>query len=142
MKKLLIAMALTASASLFAQDSVGGIFGGVIGGIIGNQFGHGDGKVAATIIGASMGTLIGSNNERYISNGEYTNTNRVVYTTVQPAPIIYTQQRIVYANPRPVIYYSSYDRDDHRYEERRREHHDHWDRDRREHDEHERWDRR
>lgn len=140
MKKFLIAMTLTASASLFAQDSVGGLFGGIIGGVIGHQFGHGDGKVATTIIGASIGTLIGSNNERYASNSGYTNTNRVIYTTVQPAPVVYTEQRVVYADSRPVSYYGSYNRDDYHYEERRREHHhDRWDRD---HHEHERWDRR
>jgi uncharacterized protein YcfJ len=38
-----------------------GIIGGVIGGVLGHQIGGGSGKVAATIGGAALGTMVGQN---------------------------------------------------------------------------------
>lgn len=41
------------------MNTEGAIIGGIIGGVIGNQFGKGDGKEAATGIGALTGAIIG-----------------------------------------------------------------------------------
>jgi uncharacterized protein YcfJ len=43
------------------NNAVAGIIGGVIGGVLGHQIGGGSGKVAATIGGATLGTMVGQN---------------------------------------------------------------------------------
>lgn len=125
MKKLLFALALTASTALMAQDMVGGLVGGAIGGVIGNQFGGGNGKIAATIGGAALAAMIGSEDQRgYEGNGyrrynnNYSNYNtyetREVYR--RDPQIIYSQSRVIYTQPR-VIYVNSapsYYRENHR----------------------------
>ena len=119
MKKILIALALSTSTLIFAQDVMGGLVGGAIGGVIGNQFGGGNGKIATTIAGAALGSMIGSNNQREYSTNSYNRVyndeypTRVVYREV-PQPVIYSQQRVVYTQPRVVYVYSN--DDDRRYE--------------------------
>lgn len=44
-------------------DQEGAIIGGIIGGVIGNQFGKGNGKEAATGIGALTGAIIGGSKD-------------------------------------------------------------------------------
>ena len=43
------------------DDTVGALIGGVAGGILGHQIGGGNGKTAATVGGAIIGTLVGKN---------------------------------------------------------------------------------
>jgi len=126
MKKIIIALALTASTALLAHDVVGGVVGGTIGGVIGNQFGSGSGKVVTTIAGATLGTLIGSQDRGYQSNSvNYHNdyTGRVVYREA-PQRVIYTQPRVVYIEPVPVYYGWNERRYENRYEHRYERHHD------------------
>lgn len=139
MKKILLALALTASSALMAQDVMGGLVGGAIGGVIGNQFGGGSGKTAATIGGAVLGTMIGSSDQRgytgnnyrpyntysgyngYTTREVYREDPQVVYTQSR---VIYTQPRVVYVNPAPVYYgwnhrdHEWHDRDRGGYEDR------------------------
>ncbi len=62
----------------------GGILGAVVGGVLGHQVGGGNGKVAATIGGAAMGTMMGQNATR--ANG------RVDYQTVRQCSTQYETQ--------------------------------------------------
>lgn len=107
MKKVLFLAALALSSVLSADDVIGGLVGAAIGGVIGNQFGGGDGKVAATIGGAAIGTMIGSgSNMRRYSDGGYTNPG---YADGRYAPpqryLSYTQpQPVYYVQPRQTIY--------------------------------------
>lgn len=109
MKKILFLAALAFSSALMADDIIGALVGGAIGGVIGHQFGGGDGKVAATIGGAAIGTMIGSNsNARRYSEGGYANTvtaQRYV-SYAQPQPMYYPQPRqtIYIQQPPRVIY--------------------------------------
>lgn len=104
MKKILITLMLTTSTVLLAQDALGGLLGGAIGGVIGHQFGGGNGKIATTIVGATLGTMIGSEDQRVYKNTsydrEYTYPTRVVYREA-PTQIIYTQPRVIYVNSTP-----------------------------------------
>jgi uncharacterized protein YcfJ len=122
MKKIMIALALTVTTALMAHDVVGGVVGGAIGGVIGNQFGGGNGKVVATIAGATLGTLIGTDDRGYQYNQVIYHKDypvRTVYNTA-PQQVIYTQPRIVHVEPVPV-YYGWNDRGDERRFERREE---------------------
>lgn len=47
-----------------SSNVAGGIVGGIIGGVLGHQIGGGSGKVAATIGGATLGTMIGQDANR------------------------------------------------------------------------------
>jgi hypothetical protein len=141
MKKIIIALAITVSSALLAHDVVGGVVGGAIGGVVGNQFGGGNGKVATTIAGATLGTLIGSQDRGYEDNtARYHNdyTERTVYREA-PRTVIYTQPRIVRIEPAPVYYgwnerrynhgyIRGYERRENRYErhEDRRDDYDGW----------------
>ncbi|MFA6187974.1 MAG: glycine zipper 2TM domain-containing protein [Sulfuricurvum sp.] len=100
MKKILITWVLTASTILVAQDVMGGMIGGAIGGIIGNQLGGGNGKVITTITGATLGAMIGSEDQSEYRNNNYSYPTRVVYREV-PQQIIYTQPRVIYVNSVP-----------------------------------------
>lgn len=52
------------------QHSYGGaILGTVIGGVVGSRFGGGDGRLAATAIGAGIGALVGNTAENQYSQG-------------------------------------------------------------------------
>jgi uncharacterized protein YcfJ len=42
----------------------GAILGTVIGGVVGSRFGGGDGRLAATALGAGIGAMVGSNNDK------------------------------------------------------------------------------
>lgn len=119
MKKILIALALSTSTLIFAQDVMGGLVGGAIGGVIGNQFGGGNGKIATTIAGAALGSMIGSNNQREYSTNSYNRVYNDEYPTQvfyreTPQQVIYSQPRVVYTQPRVVYVYSN--DDDRRYE--------------------------
>lgn len=46
------------------NSPMGAIVGGIIGGVLGHQIGGGSGKVAATIGGATVGTMIGQSGNR------------------------------------------------------------------------------
>ena len=63
---------------------VGGILGAVVGGVLGHQVGGGSGKVAATIGGAAVGTMMGQNATR--TNGQ------VDYQTVRQCSTQYKTQ--------------------------------------------------
>lgn len=121
MKKILIALALSTSTLIFAQDVMGGLVGGAIGGVIGNQFGGGNGKIATTIAGAALGSMIGSNNQREYSTNSYNRVytdeypTRVVYREVPQPVVYYSQPRVVYTQPR-VVYVNSNHR--HQYNDR------------------------
>lgn len=62
------------------SSAMSGIVGGIIGGVLGHQIGGGSGKVAATIGGATMGTLIGQSDSR---------DTRTTYQTVRRCIIQY-----------------------------------------------------
>lgn len=47
-----------------SNSPMGAIVGGIIGGVLGHQIGGGSGKVAATIGGATVGTMIGQSSSR------------------------------------------------------------------------------
>ncbi len=48
-----------------AQPSYGGtVLGTIVGGAIGSRFGGGDGRIAATAVGAGLGAVIGNNSDR------------------------------------------------------------------------------
>lgn len=52
-------------AAPVAQPSYGGtVLGTIVGGAIGSRFGGGDGRIAATAIGAGVGAVIGNNSDR------------------------------------------------------------------------------
>jgi uncharacterized protein YcfJ len=54
------------------DDYLGPLIGGAAGGIIGNQIGGGSGKTVATVGGAILGTIVGSNlskGDRYYDEG-------------------------------------------------------------------------
>lgn len=62
------------------NNVAGGIVGGIIGGVLGHQIGGGSGKVAATIGGAAVGTMIGQDANR---------DPRITYQTVRRCFIQY-----------------------------------------------------
>jgi uncharacterized protein YcfJ len=62
----------------------GGILGAVVGGVLGHQVGGGSGKVAATIGGAAVGTMMGQNATR--TNGQ------IDYQTVRQCTTQYDTQ--------------------------------------------------
>ena len=45
-------------------SGVGAVAGGVVGGVVGNQIGHGNGRTAATVLGAVGGGFLGNHIER------------------------------------------------------------------------------
>ena len=45
-------------------SGVGAVAGGVVGGVVGNQVGHGNGRTAATMLGAVGGGFLGNHIER------------------------------------------------------------------------------
>jgi uncharacterized protein YcfJ len=56
------------------------IVGGIIGGVLGHQIGGGSGKIAATIGGATVGSMIGQNNSR---------DTRTTYQTIRRCVVQY-----------------------------------------------------
>jgi len=62
------------------SSAMSGIVGGIIGGVLGHQIGGGSGKVAATIGGATVGTMIGQSGAR---------DTRTTYQTVRRCVIQY-----------------------------------------------------
>lgn len=62
------------------SSPMGAIVGGIIGGVLGHQIGGGSGKVAATIGGATVGTMIGQSGSR---------DTRTTYQTVRRCVIQY-----------------------------------------------------
>lgn len=73
----------------------GGILGAVVGGVLGHQVGGGKGKVAATIGGAALGTMMGQNATR--TNGQ------MDYQTVRQCTTQYDTQ-----NERVITGYMNY----------------------------------
>ena len=74
---------------------MGPVIGGVAGGIIGNQVGGGNGRLAATAIGAMTGAIV----------GDRLSSRTVEYQTVQRCKTVMEQQRVpVYREPPPVVY--------------------------------------
>lgn len=107
MKKMLFLAALAFSSALMADDIIGGILGGAIGGVIGNQFGGGDGKTAATIGGAVIGTIIGSGgNSRSYNDGSYANQGYANsgYGSGGYTNTVTTQRYVSYAQPQTLYY--------------------------------------
>jgi uncharacterized protein YcfJ len=53
-------------ATQAATSSVGGgaVLGTIVGGVIGSRFGGGDGRLAATALGAGIGAVMGNNSDR------------------------------------------------------------------------------
>ncbi|GAB3644964.1 glycine zipper 2TM domain-containing protein [Ramlibacter alkalitolerans] len=47
-----------------SQGHTGAVVGTVIGGVIGSRFGKGDGRIAATAVGAGLGAVLGNNHDR------------------------------------------------------------------------------
>jgi outer membrane lipoprotein SlyB len=104
MKMKLILSSLLVVSSLSAD--MGQIVGGAVGGIIGHQFGGGNGKVAATIGGAVLGTMIGGSdnsnyynrgyNNRYYEDRNYNNGTTVIYTQ-EPQIIQYNSYEKTYS---------------------------------------------
>lgn len=58
------------------NGTAGAIVGGIIGGVLGHQIGGGSGKTAATIGGATIGTLIGHNAAAEDSIAQYEKVRR------------------------------------------------------------------
>jgi len=99
------------------NNNFGALIGGVAGGILGHQVGGGNGKIAATVGGAIIGTLVGKNlshphnPKRYVSG--YKTVRRCVtkYTQSQDRAIIrykniayYDGKKIVKFSDRPLRY--------------------------------------
>lgn len=69
----------------------GAVLGTIVGGVIGSRFGGGDGRLAATAVGAGLGAVVGNNSDRQGYNG-------TAYRQVQDChPVTqYEQQRTGY----------------------------------------------
>jgi uncharacterized protein YgiM (DUF1202 family) len=62
-------MAGQAQRGGLSDENVGGVIGATVGGLLGSQIGHGDGRAAATAVGAVGGYIVGRNVVHYNGRG-------------------------------------------------------------------------
>ncbi len=119
MKTRLIAASLAATiglASVPAHADGGGILGAIAGGLLGAQVGQGNGRVAASALGAVIGYNAGQTSSRpYYASPQYYPQQQVYY----PQQAYYPQQRVYYppqqyyqAPPPRVVYVPRWGDDD------------------------------
>ena len=93
------------------NNNFGALIGGVAGGILGHQVGGGGGKVAATVGGAIIGTLVGKNlshphrSRRYVS-GYKTERRCVTKYSETKDRVITRYKNIAYYQGRKIVKFS------------------------------------
>lgn len=98
MKTRLIAISLAATLSLaalpaHADITGGGVVGAITGGLLGSQVGQGNGRIAASALGA----VLGFNAGQTLSQQSYSPPPRTYYVPSQR--VYYDQPRVVYYGP-------------------------------------------
>lgn len=98
-----------------SNDVGGALIGGIAGGLLGNQVGNGNGRTAATALGAITGVMVG---ERMSSSpGYYTQNVQRCRTVIDHVQVpVYKEPSPVWIEARPVYvpYYVRHDEHDYR----------------------------